>query len=236
MASERRKYESPRQLERQSNILASAREMLSEVGYAGMTMRGLADRAGVAPATLYNLYGGKAELILAAVEDLLQGLAVRAAEVSDGEGISAILATAKVTGEQTQATPRYAEAMTRALFNVERDDPLVDVLFARGHPFIARQLAVAQEKGEILADVNTELLALHLTGQNWTTLMLWMMGMLPLDDLVVERERQLILTLLGVTRGSAKRRLQARLDELGWNGGAGGNAQRNKPARRKTAT
>ena len=216
MQTEKRKYESARQLKRQSDILKSARKMLSEEGYAGMTMRALAEKAGVAPATLYNLYGGKDELILAAVDDLLREIGARAADEREGEGIAALLATAKVTGEQIQATPKYAEAMARALFNVESDDPLVDVLFARGLPYVAEQLAIAQQQGEILPGVDTDLVALHLTGQGWTTTLLWMMGMLPLEDLVVERQRNLVMTLLGVTRGAAKRRLEEKLEELGW--------------------
>jgi hypothetical protein len=47
--------------------------------------------------------------------------------------------------------------------------------------------------------------------------MLWMMGKLALEDLVVERQRNQILTLLGITRGAANKRLRARLKELGWN-------------------
>ena len=216
MQPEKRKYESARQVERQSNILACARDMLSDVGYAGMTMRALAEKAEVAPATLYNLYGGKDELIIAAVEDLLKLLGVRAAESRESEGIGALLATAEVTGQQIQATPKYAEAMTRALFKVEGDDPLADVLFARGHPYVAEQLAIAQKRGEILPEVDTNLVALHLTGQGWSTIMLWMMGMLPLQDMIVERQRNLIMTLIGVTRGTAKKRLEARLKALGW--------------------
>jgi AcrR family transcriptional regulator len=216
MQAEKRKYESARQIERQSNILASAREMLSDVGYAGMTMRVLADKAGVAPATLYNLYGGKDELIFAAVEDLLSELGARAAESREKEGIEAILATAKVGATQTQATPKYAEAMTRALFNAESDDPLIDVLFTRGHPYVTAQLTVAQEKGEIAPEVNVDLVALHLTGQSWSTIILWIMGMLPLQDMIAECQRSQIMTLLGITRGAAKKRLQAKLDELGW--------------------
>jgi AcrR family transcriptional regulator len=219
MSAEKRKYESPRQVERQSNILARARDMLSDVGYSGMTMRGLAENACVAPATLYNLYGGKDELIIAAVEDLLKVLGARAAESGEGEGIGALLATARVTGAQIQATPKYAEAMTRALFKVERDHPLVDVLFARGHPHVAAQLEIAQRKGEILPDVDTDMVARHLTGQGWSTMMLWMMGMLPIDKLVVERERNVIMTLIGITRGSARKGLEARLNELGWGQG-----------------
>ena len=217
MPAEKRKYESARQIQRQSDILASARAMLNDVGYAGMTVRALADRAGVAPATLYNLYGGKDELIVAAVDDLLNELGARAAQAGSSEGIDAILAVAELAGAQTQAMPRYAEAITRALFKLESDDPLVDVLFARGHRYVSAQLAIAQEKGEILPEVDTDLVALHLTGQGWSTIMLWMMGKLALEDLVVERQRNQILTLLGITRGDANKRLRARLKELGWN-------------------
>ena len=222
---EKRKYESARQIQRQSDILASARQMLSDVGYSGMTMRGLADKAGVAPATLYNLYGGKDELIIAAVEDLLNELGARAAAERESEGIDAILATARVTGRQIQETPKYAEAMARALFKVESDDPLVDVLFARGHPYFASQLTIAQDKGEILAEVDPDLLALHLTAQGWSVIMSWMMGMLPLENLVIERQRNQIMTLLAVTRGAAKRRLEHKLEELGWPGKKSASSQ-----------
>ncbi len=74
---EKRKYESARQIQRQSDILASARQMLSDVGYSGMTMRGLADKAGVAPATLYNLYGGKDELIMSNDSQVLDEIQIK---------------------------------------------------------------------------------------------------------------------------------------------------------------
>ena len=68
----KRKYESPRQIARQAQILSAARDMLADEGYAKTTIRGLAERANVAPGTLYNLYGGKDALIIAAVDELLQ--------------------------------------------------------------------------------------------------------------------------------------------------------------------
>ncbi len=236
MRAEKRKYESARQIQRQSDILASARDMLNDVGYAGMTMRALAEKAGVAPATLYNLYGGKDELIVAAVDDLLNELSARAAESGQNEGIDAILAVAELAGVQTQAMPNYAEAITRALFKVASDDPLVEVLFARGHPYVAAQLAIAQEKGEILPEVDTDLVALHLTGQGWSTIMLWMMGLLALEDLVVERQRNQIMTLLGVTRGAAKRRLKVKLNGLGWDRARKATRRTSKGRRRRSAT
>jgi len=235
MGSDKRKYESARQIQRQSDILASAREILSDSGYTGMTMRGLAEKAGVAPATLYNLYGGKDELILAAVDDLLNELGRRTTALEPAEGVDTILALAEVTARQIQATPEYAEAMARALFKVESDDPLVDVLFARGHPLLEAQLVIAQEKGQIRPEVDTDIVARHLTGQSWGVVMLWMMGMLSLEDMGRERVRASLMTLLSVARGATKRRLEERLNDIGWRGVSANRRVATAPRRRKSA-
>ena len=213
-ATTKRKYESPRQLERQSNILATVREMLEEVGYEGMTIRGLAKRAGVAQGTLYNLYGGKDALVLAAVDDLLSQLASTAVEEAPSAGIEAIFARSRLTGAQIEATPGYADAMTRILFHVGKNDPLVDVLFAGSYPFLKAQLEAARNNGEVRPEVDIDLVARHLVGQQWGVVLLWMMGMIPLEHNGRERQRSEIMTLMGIATDATRRRLEARLAEL----------------------
>ena len=214
MTTTKRKYESPRQLQRQSNILATVRYMLEEVGYEGMTIRGLAKRAGVAQGTLYNLYGGKDALVLAAVDDLLSQLTGTAAREAPSEGIDAIFAMSGIIGAQIEATPGYADAMTRILFHVGQDDPLVDVLFARSYPFLKSQLEVARKNGEVRPDIDTGLVARHLVGQQWGVVLLWMMGMIPLEDNGRERRRSELMTLIGIATDSGRKRLEAMLAEL----------------------
>lgn len=210
----KRKYESPRQLQRQSNILATVRAMLEEVGYDGMTIRGLAKRAGVAQGTLYNLYGGKDALVLAAVDDLLSQLSGTAVEEAPSEGFEAIFARSRLVGAQIEATPGYADAMTRILFHVGPSDPLVEVLFAGSYPFLKLQLDAARENGEVRPDVDTGLVARHLVGQQWGVVLLWMMGMIPVEDNGRERQRSEIMTLIGIATDAARKRLEARLAEL----------------------
>ena len=214
MTRTKRKYESPRQLQRQSNILATVRYMLEEVGYEGMTIRGLAKRAGVAQGTLYNLYGGKDALVLAAVDDLLSQLTGAAAREAPSEGIDAIFAMSGIIGAQIEATPGYADAMIRILFHVGQDDPLVDVLFARSYPFLKSQLEVARKNGEVRPDIDTGLVARHLVGQQWGVVLLWMMGMIPLEDNGRERRRSELMTLIGIATDSGRKRLEAMLAEL----------------------
>ena len=210
----KRKYESPRQLQRQSNILATVRAMLEEVGYDGMTIRGLAKRAGVAQGTLYNLYGGKDALVLAAVDDLLSQLSGTAVEEAPSGGLEAIFARSRLVGAQIEATPGYADAMTRILFHVGPSDPLVEVLFAGSYPFLKSQLDAARKNGEVRPDVDTELVARHLVGQQWGVVLLWMMGMIPVEDNGRERQRSEIMTLIGIATDATRKRLEARLAEL----------------------
>ena len=210
----KRRYESPRQLARQSNILRCVREMLSEIGYAGTTMRALAERANVAPATLYNLYVSKDQLVAAAVTDLFEELAQEVVATGVGEGVEYLVESVKANGEQMRRTPAYAEATAIVAFNLEPSHPLVDALFARPYHVAAEQLAIAQRKGQLLPHVNPDNLARHLAGQSWGMVLLWRMGFIPLEDLVDERARDYLMTLIGVTRGAVRKRLRKQLKEL----------------------
>ena len=211
----KRKYKSPRQLQRQSKILATVRSMLEEGGYEGMTIRDLARRAGVSVGTLYNLYGRKDVLVLAAVDDLLSRLPGIAATEAASEGFDGIFAFGRIIGDQIEATPGYADAMTRILFHVGSDDPLVEVLFARSYPFFKSQLEVARTNGDVRPEVDVDLVARHLVGQLWGVVLLWMMGMIPLGDNGRERQRSELMTLMGIATDSARMRLKAKLAALG---------------------
>ena len=58
---------------RQINIKAAARELVSEVGYEASTVRGIACRAGVAPATVYRYYTSKDYLLYEVMIDWASG-------------------------------------------------------------------------------------------------------------------------------------------------------------------
>lgn len=209
----KRKYESARQLERQSRILSAAREMLAEVGYNGLTIRELANRAGAAQGTLYNLFGSKDELIVAAIEDQLSELAERAATQSE-PGIDRILALGEETSGQIRRTPAYAEAMARAVFSSSPDDALTKNLYLRGLVNLREQLTAAKAAGELRSSVRVPRLARHLQAQTWGLVAGWMLGMFPLSQLSREYRRSQIMTLASCAAGDAKVRLEAELEKL----------------------
>lgn len=209
----KRKYESARQLERQSRILSTAREMLAEVGYNGLTIRALANRSGAAQGTLYNLFGSKDELIVAAIEDQLSELAERAADRSE-PGIERILALGDETSGQIRRTPAYAEAMARAVFSSSPEDALTKNLYLRGLVNLRAQLSAAKANGELLSSVRVPRLARHLQAQTWGLVAGWMLGMFPLSQLSREYRRSQMMTLASCAEGEAKVRLEAELEKL----------------------
>ena len=50
-------------------LLAAARELIVEVGYAGAQLDEIADRAGLTKGAIYSIFGGKLELLRALVEE-----------------------------------------------------------------------------------------------------------------------------------------------------------------------
>ena len=202
-------------LQRKSRVVATVKSMLEEMGYEGMTVREVARRAGVSVGTLYTNYGGKDALVVAAVDDLLSSLSGTAAEEAVSEGFDAVLAFGEIIGGRIEAAPGCADAMTRILFQFASDDALVEVLFARSYPFFKSQLAVARTNGDVRPEVDVDVVARHLVGQSWGVVLLWMMGLIALEDSGRERQRSELMTLVGIATDSARKRLEEKLAALG---------------------
>src|SRR5947208_1618414 len=81
-----------RQTKRRRMILETAIKLVSELGYEGVSMRALADRADVALRTLYNLYESKELLLLAAVDHHNRASMDRIMRENTREGFQGLLA------------------------------------------------------------------------------------------------------------------------------------------------
>lgn len=215
-----RKYDSPRQRERRSRILATARQMLDDEGYAGMTMRTLAERAGVASATLYNLYSSKDELVLAALDDLVTEIRHRIVAGGERPGLQTVLAHARAVAEQTIAAPAYGHAMIRMLFSSGPSEPVTFMLFERGRGELVEHLEIAIRNGELRDDLDLERVSYRCQEQLWGTVLAWDHGILGDDPFVAELEVTRIVTLMPVATPAGRRALEARLAALETDAGA----------------
>lgn len=214
MSTQRRRYASPRQIARRGAILAATREMLSKVGYEGTTMRSVAERAEVAKGTIYNLFGSKDELILAALIDLLDQIAERVRESAASPGLESLLTVARLTCEQVESTPQYADAMARALFRAGPGDPLIGPLLDSTARFNAAQLDLERRRGRIAKDVDCDRLGLQIESQKWGIVLIWMLGSIPLESVSTETLRGTLSSLAAAAEPKTRRELLERLRQL----------------------
>ncbi len=147
----------PRQESRRHRILLVAREMVADHGYDGMVMSEVAERSGVSPTTLYNLYNTKDELLLEALRELIVISYQRVGQISDiGPGWKYLLNVMEGAAALRSAEPAYAEAITDALFRAVQHDALTELLLNTVRQEFFHSLTKMAEEDQLKAEVTTE--------------------------------------------------------------------------------
>lgn len=206
-----RTYKSPRLVERHANILTVTREALAERSFSAVTMNELARRAGVTKKTLYNVYGNKDKLLVAAVSEVIS-LYRR----PDGEcepGITTLIASRKGAIEQVLAQPAYANAMTSTLVQLDGKHRLVDMLINDSVGFTKTQLQADIEAGHIQPGYRAGPLAKQLVSQGWGINLLLQKETVTLSEFGLLSLTGMLLILKGVSLGIRQEQINEQLDE-----------------------
>lgn len=140
-------------------LLAAARELFADRGYAGTTVRGVADRAGVNQALLFRYFGNKEALFTEAVteqalapladgpvETLLERMLGMIFDDAPGAGMfHAVLRSGGTSAEEVRE--RLGAAYTDAFAGLARTDDPVDARL-RAELLLAWLLGLGQVRGE----------------------------------------------------------------------------------------
>ena len=205
----------PRQEDRRVRILSAAREMVADHGYEGMVMSQVAERAGVSPTTLYNLYNTKDQLVMESLQDLLLDSARSVMRSSGGHGWEYIVETVRGGAEMTRESPAYSDAMLTALQRAKAGDELVRVLIEDGCEAFDHSLKVMQQQDQLVADADTWNISVALNGVYWSSFFMWNKGVLKLQHL----EAAVISSVLGIliphTTGETRESLEKIVQDVG---------------------
>lgn len=215
MEAKTRKYASTRQQERRSKIMEETRDLIAEFGVEGVTMRDLAERSGVALATLYNNYGSKDALISDAVQELFEERLTNLAQVpTEADPLLAYETRLKASVSEIHRIPEYAKVMTVLYFTQSGQDGIRDILhgFAKsGYLAVLENLA---QDGLLLDTVVPDLLADEITSSNYAVIAKWRQGHVT-DEALFNRMMYTGLTLIaGSARPKLQAKIQARLSAL----------------------
>jgi AcrR family transcriptional regulator len=163
----------PRSAEADRAILDAAIDLFVEEGYEGMSIEGVAARAGVGKTTIYRRWDSKEDLIVAAIDELIFEV-----EPLDTGSLRRDLVDLITQLQVVMSSSRAGQVFPRMVPHVAVGSPLGRVYLQRviGPRFelLRSVLARAAERGEVPADLDPELvrglligpiMILKLTGQ-----------------------------------------------------------------------
>jgi AcrR family transcriptional regulator len=206
--------------ERRARIIQAARELIRETGDAGLSMRALAERAGVSLATPYNLFGSKGAIVLAVLEDVRQ-FHGRFATLRTADPMERIFAALEIAVRIYIEDPAFYRTLWRAVF-APGNEVRAAILNDKAAAFWRSLVDEASAAGAIQPEIDPHLLAIQLDMVRRTVMLDWSLGELASEHVALVMSFGFAMTLNGVVapewRGPMRARLlqfQTRLLEIG---------------------
>ncbi|MBW2315953.1 MAG: TetR/AcrR family transcriptional regulator [Deltaproteobacteria bacterium] len=189
--------------ERKRRILEVARGLIGDRGYEGVTMRDLAEASLVSVPTLYNLFGGKNELLLQAVLSHFGTLIGSAERPGPGVGLDRVLSLVETIGRETPQHATYARALMSFFGGASDRGNLHDFVSNALSSELIAALEEMQEKRQLLAWADPRALGERLASQLTITTFEWSYDRLSDEGFLDAMLYGTGVMLLGFARGKA---------------------------------
>jgi AcrR family transcriptional regulator len=198
-------------LERRAAILATAREMIADVGYEAVKVRDLAERCRVSVPTLYNQFGGKDGLLGAAIEDHFVGVMNGGALSRADSGFKRLLVIIDQCAQQLLTLSAYHQRLLEAFMSLESTTAVQQRIAVQLTEAIERELLTMRGERQLSAWAAPRLIAEQLTTACINASVLWSSGLFSDASLRPTMRFSTGLVLLGVVHGKSHTLLQARV-------------------------
>jgi len=200
---------------RRSQILTHARAIIAEDGFDALKLRDIADRAEVTVPTIYNLIGGKDEVLTLIIEDLVERLQAVQTRPQTGDVEAAFEGQIDKLANLLSSDEKYYRAAFIAgdrsgLF--EQSSP--SGIFARSLRLPIEACQDAQEAGLLQGKITAEQMGRQIYGCYRLARQDWMNGYFDLEGFRRQSLEGIFICLAADAKPAFKRRLQARLKDL----------------------
>ncbi len=162
-----------RRAARQDRLAEVAQALIRERGDAGFSMTELALRAGVSPATPYNLLGSKSEVLRRVITGDFVRFTDRLARTRAASALDFLLAASDLTVAHYEADRQLHRGLLRAIFSADAAE-VRDVMSVEARALWRRLVAAAFESGELRGVVgpddlsNVFIRVVGATAQTWS--------------------------------------------------------------------
>ena len=199
-------------LERRSAILATAREMIAEVGYEAVKVRELAERCRVSVPTLYNQFGGKDGLLGAAIEDHFVGVMNGGALSRADSGFKRLLVIVDQCAQQLLTLSGYHQRLLEAFMSLESTTAVQQRIAVQLTEAFERELVTMRGERQLSAWVAPLPVAEQLTTACINASVIWSSGLFSDASLRPTMRFSTGLVLLGVVSGKSHALLRTRVE------------------------
>jgi AcrR family transcriptional regulator len=160
--------------ERRRQIIQAARDLIRETGNAGLSMRGLAARAGVSLATPYNLFGSKRAIVVAVLQDVRE-FQERFSTLRVADPVEKIFAALDMSIDFYVGDPSFYRTVWAAVLDVS-DGVRGEILNPKRDAFWRGLVEEAARAGAIAEDVDPGLLLRQLEAILHSVMFDWVVG------------------------------------------------------------
>jgi AcrR family transcriptional regulator len=190
--------------ERRKRIVAAARELVLEGGISNLSMKLLAERAGVGIATPYNLFGSKQDVMLAVLDEAVAAFQERVAATKRSNELELLFRAVTLAKQLYAADPDFYRAVMLAVYNSGGRE--FRGTFSSTRRLFWQNLASgAVAGGFIRKDVQIAPLTLHFAHVFVSVLRDWVLGDISLDEMEAQIQYGFALSLMGVSTGKSRK-------------------------------
>jgi AcrR family transcriptional regulator len=201
--------------ERRTKILQGARRLIARRGFSRLTMRDLAEEARVSVPTVYNLIGGKQQLLAALLDKMIEGVAsVQIALATDASFVTRASAMCEASQNALLEMPDYARELVLSMLASDEGDSVRAAMDERSVQLMANLLELGQKSGELVEWADPRLVAGAMYMAFVAAMIRWAKREIDDDGLRLWISAGTGLALFGVTRGRARHELEAMLQSL----------------------
>ena len=188
-------------LARRASMMEAARQMIAEKGYESITIRELAAACRVSVPTLYNQFGGKDQLLAAAIEDHFVGDPDQVKIKTSLIGLDRIFAILDFITFQFLQAPDFHRRLLEAFGSLDSMQQVQRSITASLAYEIGQELGVMQDRRELESWADPELLAGQVTTAFISSTIIWGSGIIKENQLTAAVQYGTGLVLAGVVTG-----------------------------------
>jgi AcrR family transcriptional regulator len=188
-------------LARRASMMETARQMIAEKGYESITIRELAAACRVSVPTLYNQFGGKDQLLAAAIEDHFVGDPDQVKIKTSLIGLDRIFAILDFITFQFLQAPDFHRRLLEAFGSLDSMQQVQRSITASLAYEIGQELGVMQDRRELESWADPELLAGQVTTAFISSTIVWGSGIIKENQLTAAVQYSTGLVLAGVVTG-----------------------------------